>query len=536
MKREVGVFQAHVSFRSAGGKASLDFLNLQIQKLEGLSRQDPDAILSTVQATQTRLLSDVRQAATIYDGITPQESEMMSQIGEKADQYIRDYKQAQQSQVRIQTDLTRKRELLANPPLSPIGQAALKQADQIFMQKVETLLQAAPKGSPLEELRKLYTALSLANNPDTAPKLRARIDVEKIQQRIQSLSEQPEVQAVFSTARQQALQEVFSPGAAQELADHLLSPAFREFLSLQSESDQSTLLQTELSKLYQLDPQKAAEVRHELVGKQLEAKAGEILAGLSLEERKSAFAKVFGVINNPNNAIDKCAKVADALAQAFEGLSPQQMQALQNPAQMYTYLSGKLAGMGENGQAALEYIKSLQTSGKLGALMTVTAAVATTGKLPDALSNGDIKSIADLSSSLLSLAGNGKNVATLFNLTEQTLQSAKALKALSTLKSMEMLGPVGDILGAGVDAYGAVQDYTNGDYTGATFKGVSALAGGTGAVAGLFILAGSTGPAAPVVLVGAAIIGGLAWGADLIWGESEEMTFLRQLDVLKPEP
>jgi hypothetical protein len=537
MKAELQVFKDHVSISSEGGKKSIAFLELQIRKLEALSYMNPEDILEVVRETQSQLLTDVKSAARIYDGITPKEGEMMAEIGAKSSQYISDYQKAKDSQGRIEIDLSRKQALMENPPLSVIGKESLSKADQLYLKKIEALLQKAPEGSKLEELKKLYIALSMAQNPDIDEDLRKRIDIPKVEAKIQALSEDPEIQAAFAKVREEAIQEVFGPEAAEKLATHLLSPEFTEFLSLLSEDEQAQLLSVEIGKLAQLDPKKALEVRQELIGNQLEQKSGQILSGLTLQERKSAFDKVMGTINDPNSGADKNAKVADTLAQALDKLSPAEMAQLSDPKKMYTYLSGKLAGMGEDGQAAAGFLKSLQKSGGFGAFMALTASVATTGKLPAALENGDYKSIADFSSSVMGVAGNGKNVATLFNLTESTLQNAKALKALSALKFMEVLGPVGDVVGMTVDAVGSYQDFSNGDYVGGTAKGVGALAGGVGAAAGGYLLfAASTGPGAPIVLVGAAIVGGLAWAADTIWGESEEETFLRQLDVLKPPP
>lgn len=538
MKSELQAFKSHVSISSEGGKKSIAFLDLQIRKLEALSYMNPEDILDVVRETQSQLLTDVKSAAKIYDGITPQEGEMMAEIGAKSSQYISDYQKAKDSQGRIEIDLSRKQALLDNPPLSVIGKESLSQADQLYLKKIEALLQKAPEGSKLEELKKLYIALSMSQNPDIDADLRKRIDIPKVEAKIQALSENPEIQAAFAKVREEAIREVFGPDAAQKLATHLRSPEFTEFLSLLSEEEQAQLLAVEIGKLAQLDPKKALEVRQELIGKQLEQKSGQILSGMTLQERKSAFETVMSKINDPNTALDKSAKVADALAQALDKLSPEEMAKLNDPAKLYVYLSNKLSGMGEDGQAAANLLKSLQKSGGFGAFMALTASVAATGKLPAAWENMDAKSIADFSSSVMGVAGNGKNVATLFNLTEDTLQSAKALKALSALKFMEVLGPIGDVVGMGVDAYGAYQDYTNGDYVGASAKGVGALAGGAGAAAGGYILlmGAAAGPGAPIVLVGAAIVGGLAWAADAIWGESEEETFLRQLEVLNPPP
>jgi len=97
-------------------------------------------------------------------------------------------------------------------------------------------------------------------------------------------------------------------------------------------------------------------------------------------------------------------------------------------------------------------------------------------------------------------------------------------------------GPAADIVGAGLDGYGSYKDFKQGDYFGGSMKAIGAGAGVTSAVAGVCILAGATGPAAPLVLAGAAVVGLAAWGADALWGKSDEQSLLENMGAGKASP
>jgi hypothetical protein len=88
-------------------------------------------------------------------------------------------------------------------------------------------------------------------------------------------------------------------------------------------------------------------------------------------------------------------------------------------------------------------------------------------------------------------------------------------------------------VGAGVDAYGSYKDFEQGDNFGGSMKAIGAASGLAGAGAGIAILAGASGPAAPAVLLGAAIVGLGAWGLDALFGKSEEQSMLENLGVWK---
>ncbi|PKL75304.1 MAG: hypothetical protein CVV27_16055, partial [Candidatus Melainabacteria bacterium HGW-Melainabacteria-1] len=131
------------------------------------------------------------------------------------------------------------------------------------------------------------------------------------------------------------------------------------------------------------------------------------------------------------------------------------------------------------------------------------------------------------SGSLFSAMSKAGDVAKFFGVADD------AVKASKVLKTLKWLGPVADGLSGVLDAHGAYKDYQVGDTVGALSKGVSSAAGFTAAGAGVLILAGASGPGAPVVLVGAAVVGLGAWGVDAIWGEDPQESLLRNVGVLK---
>lgn len=547
--------------RQEGPQKVVELLNLEVAKLDALGTDDsPEVFLAALEETQRVLLEDISSAAAQFVGIRPSEARAMGEISEKTDQYIADYKVADKKLQSLQVDLSRKEGIWKNPPISSVGQQQLSAIEKAYLAKIQGKLKDAPEGSELEHLKNLYIALEMSKDPELDADLRARIDVDEIQNKIAELSKSETVQKAFQDARNEAIQEVFgSHDAVNELATHILSADFQEYLSMLPEDQQRDVLKAELEKLTFLNPAKAQEVQKNLLGRQLQSQSGTILKNTSLEERKEAFAKIFDAVNDPNTTGDKSAKAADGLAQIFEALSPAEMAKMQEylslmgkdptaSQKLFQLLSSKLSNAGPSGTAALEKLGKIHASGKLGAFMTLAAAVATTGKLPDAIAKGDFKSVADLASSAMSVAG---GAAGLFD-TEKMLLAAKnlhldaGLKEITAagrlasagkfLKVVEVLGPIGDIAGAGLDAYGSYKDFEAGDTVGGYSKAVGAGAGATGAVAGVFILAGSTGPGAPFVLAGATIIGLAAWGFDSAFGESDEETFLRQQGVLKPQP
>ncbi|MBF2052119.1 MAG: hypothetical protein IGS03_01490 [Candidatus Sericytochromatia bacterium] len=570
LKAETKVFEAHANMKERGAKAAVDLLNLQVKKLEALGDLDPRRTLEAVKETQSQLIATVEEAGDKFAGIRPTEAKALVSVSQQTDAYIKDYQKAQTQLKGLQEDIHRKTNLLQNPPVSAVGPQQLTAMQKAYFAKVQDKLKAAPEGSDLEKLKNLYIALEMSNDPKVDETLRQRIDVNKVQAEIQALSQKPEVQKVFEDARAEALQEVFGKhNAADELANHILSPAFQEHLSLLPQEEQAAILKAELGKLQFINPAKAAEVQEQLLAQELISKSGTLLKNAPLQDSKSGFEQAFALINTPLNAADKTAKVLDAsakasiaddLAKAMQQMTPEDQQKLErllkdsihNPkseAAIAKMLEGKLP----KHSPAIEKLQGLSKSNKLGAFITLAATIATTGKIPDAFQKGDIKSMADFASSAFSVAGGANGIVKMFGVnllknpgaanvskiaegTQAVTAFSDLTKAGKALRAMEFLGPVGDVLTVGLDGYGSYKDFSDGDYVGGGAKLVSAGAAGTSAVVGVMILAGASGPGAPFVLAGATIVGLVAWGVDAAFGESDEETFLRQLGVLEPPP
>ena len=106
------------------------------------------------------------------------------------------------------------------------------------------------------------------------------------------------------------------------------------------------------------------------------------------------------------------------------------------------------------------------------------------------------------------------------------LAKMKSMGNLSkVMKAASWLGPAGDLLGAGLDGYQAHQEWGKGDLHGAIGHGASAAGGAAAGVAGLAIMAGASGPAAPIVLVGGTVValGGMAYNARYGMDAEQEM-------------
>lgn len=561
LEAQLKVYKEHAAMGKKGPQLAVKLLQAQIDKLKAMdpSHLNPERLLAEIEKTQQILTGSLTQAGDIFDGVRPDEVKAIQNLEKTADGLVKDYRAASQKLKNLSRDLSTRlnnyqegvKQLKEAQGATPTGHARRRQLSQFekaYFSAIQTRLKEAdPAKAPkalnadLKKLHQLYAALQMANDPNTPADLRARIDVAAIQRQIKEIGAKPEVQAVFQAARDEAVKKVYGGTEATErMAAEILSPAFQEQLQALPKEQAGQLLALKLKELGALNPAKAKEVQAQLFNQTMKQQSVAILSSLPAAQRKQAFAQVFAKIATGNVAtgVDKSAKVADAFAKVFESLSPEETQKLQNylklmetdpnaRQKLYAFLSERLEKVAPDGTRgkALAQLDSLNKSGKLGAFMTLVAAVATAGKLPDALEKQDFKSIVNLTSSAFSVAGGLKGVADMYDIS----------KGAKVLKAMEFLGPIGDVLGAGLDAYGSYEDYQKGDYVGAGAKGVGAAAGLTGAGAGVLILAGVSGPGAPLVLAGATVVGLAAWGVDVAFAESDMESDLRNLGVLKPK-
>jgi hypothetical protein len=566
MEKEIGVYRSHANVRRQGAKDAIDLLEKQVEKLKSLEPGQEQMVLVTVDETRELLLASVKAAGDKFIGITPQEAKALVSLDSKTDDYIADYLGAQVKLEGLSQSVSQKQAVYNDPTVRPslIGDQQLSALEKAYIKKAQQKILDAKDGD-LAKLHELYNALEMANDPKIDKALRDRIDTEAIKAQIAELSQKPEVIKAFEEARKEAVEEVFGKQpVVQELKAHLLSPRYQAYLDLLPEKERVEVLKADLAKLAFADPRAAAEVQQALVGREIQAGSVSILKSVPRDQRTSAFTQV---LEKVNTGVDKPAKIADALAKSIDKLTPEEAQKMavwikemQNGnasagQKLQQLLISKMDGASDSGKAAIGFLKKIGGSTKLGGLLALTAVVAAGGKMPDKFSEADLPALGQFGAASAGAVGNSSAIAKLLGFDADNILSdikngvgvaAKADNAADlqrltrlgrtakALKVLEVLGPIGDIAGAAFDFYAAKGEFEKGDTFGGSMKVVSGTSGVVAAGASIAILAGATGPAAPLVLVGATVVGLAAWGADEMWGESEQETFLRNLGVLKP--
>ncbi len=570
LQKDIANYKEHASSRR-GAVDAIKLLEKQVDKLKALGAGKEDQLLVTLDNTHELLLESIKDAGNKFIGITPGEVKALLELDTKTDDYISDYIGAQSKIDGLKKEIAQKQALYNDPTMKQtlIGDAQMSALEKAYVKSIQGKIKNAKSG-PLAKMKKLYAALEMSKNPNIDADLRKRIDVKAIEAKIAALGKEPEVIKAFADAKKEAMKEVFGDKpAAQELKKHLLSPKFQAYLDLLPEHEKAAILKADLAKLAFADPKAAAEVQEALIGREIQKKSVTILKSLPPGERAGAIEKVLKAMDKPVTGADKTAKVADALAKTFDAMDAKEAKAFEAlvdkmrrgdaeaGTKVFDILNKKLDKMGAAGIDAKGFIQRMGNSKKFAGFLTFTAIVGAGGKLPAAIKEGDFNAIGQFGAAAAGAASNTsalvakmvgfdadsilsdmKKGAGAFKTadTAADLQKATRLgRTAKALKVMEVLGPIGDLAGAGFDFYNASNEFKNGDNFGGAMKVTSGVAGLAGAGASIAIIAGASGPAAPVVLVGATVVGLVAWGADELWGESEEETFLRNLGVLKPK-
>lgn len=427
-------------------------------------------------------------------------------------------------------------------PDSPLPSSELAKVGEAYQRRLVSAIAKASPGDTLKRMGDLLAAKQLASHPD----YKGKVDVESVDRQLNDVLKMPGIQNQLATIQKAAFTEVFPDLAAQGAgmpqlagafraaptsagavgigkvqADYMRGADFQAKMAVLGPSERSTLVQTELQKLQALDPQAAQEVARDLAGQQFLANRADALKGLDPSTRAAGWQKALDTAGGP---ADKTAATAAALAKASEALTGADV----SNSQILTRLQGALTSMqGTPGAArALEFVQKQGAKGTLGGLATVATLAGMGAKgLPTDLAGG-----AELSKNLIALGNSAPDVARLMGVTDAVLKAGKLGKVL---KAFEFLGPVGDGIGAALDLNASIAEFERGDGIGGTAKLVQGAAGVTSMAAGIVMLSPAAGPGAPVVALGAAVVGGTAWVVDSIWGESDEESMLRQLGVWK---
>lgn len=416
-----------------------------------------------------------------------------------------------------------KQELLGRLPNAPITNEHLERVAKNYGQTVQSYLKHARPGSDWHKMAQLLTAQQMAKDP----KWRDHVNLPEVQRQINNLANGP-LQDDLARIRDRSIRRNVSRMVPEEQEKYLGSDAFQQRLKLLSPEQRQATLAREIGNLRGLDPAAAQRATDKLAGQALQSNAADIFRSMKGDPKQQASAlqaalqnvakgtsvtagttnKLVGLLNSMDNISDPT-RVGQRLVEGLE------------QAQDAARKAGNVQELAETSRA-LDLVKNLNSRGQLSTVLAGASLLGlTAGGVPK-----NAEEWAGAASSVMGTLGDASEIGKLFRISDAT-------KLGQGLKMLEPLGPIGDLLGAGVDAYGSYKDFSQGDYVGGGAKAVGAGAGLAGAAAGAAILAGASGPAAPAVLLGAALVGLGAWGVDALWGKSNEQSFLENLGAWK---
>jgi hypothetical protein len=388
-----------------------------------------------------------------------------------------------------------------------------------FADRLTAAIRDADPGSALADLGRYLVALNAAQNP----KYKDRIDADQLNAQFQAfMAANPQLGELMTSLREEVTRDMFYFGQ-ERLADkqsaYLRSPELRERLSLLTPEERKQVISTELTTLATLDPAAAREAARELAGGQVLENRLAILADLPPEKREAA---LHDALLKAGVAAEKAGEMAGILAQA---VSVADLAAEGDAGAVSQRLMAAVQALEGDPRAAeaLDTLRRLESSGRLSGMVTLATVIGMTD-LPD-----DAYEAAELTADTLSLLENGAEVGKLLGLSDDALTAGKLGHFL---KAAKWLGPIADGINMIISLMGGAKDLGNGDVVGGVAKLVEGGASFVGAIAGVMILAGATGPAAPLVLVGAALVGLGAWVVDKIWGEDDDDPTEELLDDL----
>ncbi len=422
-----------------------------------------------------------------------------------------------------------------------------EQASKAFQTNLKNSLKSKPPTSPEGKYYRLTKLLNeyavykktgggpLAGDADALRVIESNLHFMK--QEVTKLAQNPKVQKVFQDARSQALTSTFGSNyqqSAQKYANHLLSDSFQSELSTLSPPAQKAEMSKAMLKLSSLDPKLAEQTLKKLVVKNMESqfqsqlKAGNSKASSGLQKTVERQFADFIKDNYPHLSKTDAAKTlqtefAKRLStmlkndpQAFKKMMSAQgfTDAMKDIGQALKNAPGIPASLASE---ADDIVKGMTKSTVHSKLMSKAALFTGIYGLSQAKNSEQVmsglSSVMEGSSKLSAIG----HLAGLAN-------DAKLMKGLIQLGS---LGPIGEALGVAADVMGAIRESGNEDAVGMVAKITSAAAGTAGAIAGIAILAGASGPAAPLVAAGAAVVGLGAAAADVFFAESDKTGELR---------
>ncbi|MBF2055056.1 MAG: hypothetical protein IGS03_16530 [Candidatus Sericytochromatia bacterium] len=448
-----------------------------------------------------------------------------------------------------------------------------------YNQLISAALASAPEDSDLADYARARRLMGMLQDPRLASEDQEARDVlnmrrSQIEAELTRLQSSPEVVAAFEQARSDALQQTFGAEAdtvAQEYANYILSDDFQQSLQGLSSEAVAERVQTELMQLNAMNPALQAEVSESLQQQALIRAATEALtqpgeAGDQAEAGVAAAIESFlsysqtaaSTSRHTGNALRALSggqhslqEIGQAIARGTRNIRLDDMN--NGMAQVRDYLNTLPEGLRRSSLEALAVMEGNGTLGSLIALGSV-AGIART----DVPEPGDVGAWATLVGASADLVGNsnhllrgvshsqrifdamgassmaqfmtrvGQTADRMDAFADLTINGARAADAINNGARFAARFPVfnGIAAGAGIvaDGYAAYQEYQNEDNLGMAMRGVG-LASGAASLAAITVM---SGPAAPITLVGATVVGLTAWGIDAMWGESDLTGQIRQ--------
>lgn len=427
---------------------------------------------------------------------------------------------------------------------APFPDSKIEAIGTAYQKHLKSQFEAAVEREPTGKLSQYYQ-LSLLLNAYQNGKMTGdedalrvmRLNAGKMKSRLKKLSQDKGLQLLFQQMQAQAVKKVLGNSGqrdAARLANHILSDGFQNKLKAMPSQERKKVMGKEMLKLRTLNPRLAQQMLQRLALQQLEHQLESKLntPGPDQVKAQRALNKSFAqevnafVVQNYGSS-SKMNKIYDMFGEAFKASAQGKMGAISHP-EVFNALIDKAAehpsfkALGPELQGDIRKAKSILKSSQLR-----------TGILSKAALFVGMQNFAQAKTLEAKLSGSSTTLEGLSGLkaTGELLElfpdSSKVLRAAP--KFLEVLGPLGDSIGIAADVLGAVREQRNEDPIGRNLKITSAVAGGTGLGAGLYMMvAASSGPAAPILVGGAAAVGVGTAVAESLFAESDQTGAVRR--------
>lgn len=505
-----------------------------------LPQEKPTSVLPEANELKPADVEIVVQASELAKGSSLSHVELVDVVGEEVAAEI--VTEQQEPQVIVVTAPYQR------PDLSQVKPRAVE-ADEMeslldtYNQNVKDKLSAAKDGSLLDRFESSLRLMSMLNNPrlkedpeayDILQMRRAQVEAE-----YKALTQEPEVKAAFDAAQKDALTEVFGEDIryrSHQQAAYLLSDSFQKDLQDTPAEGIQEKVQKELSALSLLNPRLAKNIADDLIEKTLRSQAlrmiqsngeagdaareslGEAL-GVYLKAQQSA-AGIGLQANNltrlTNLSDDRIKEITHAVAALADGTESADYNELAHS--LMKKVDQLPADIQED---ATRFLGHMQTQNVLGTVLLAGSIIGLTQReLPQ-----DPKAWVSLTSASLGTASMSHFALRLAGLDEAAdIVSKMHYKMPVGALKVPVLSSVLTSVNITMDSMALYDEFHNEDVAGMTSRALS-IGSGVASIAAATIL---SGPAAPITLIGATVVGLTAWGVDAVWGESDLTGKVRQ--------